>query len=66
MSGTGPGGATIVAVSLGMRHTLLLTSRGDVLACGDNSDGQCAQGEMKTKNGEWTRCWVMYWTISFQ
>jgi len=50
VSGTGPGGATIVAVSLGMRHTLLLTSRGDVLACGDNSDGQCAQGEMKTKN----------------
>lgn len=50
VSGTGPGGHTIVAVSLGIRHTLLLTSRGDVLACGDNADGQCAQGEMKTKN----------------
>ena len=64
--GTGPGGHTIVMVSLGCRHTLLLTSLGTVLAFGDNTDGQCGQGEMKTKNGEWTRCWVMYWTISFQ
>ena len=52
IAGTGPGGHTIVMVSLGGRHTLLLTSQGQVLACGDNSDGQCAQGEMKTKNGE--------------
>jgi len=50
IAGTGPGGHTIVMVSLGGRHTLLLTSQGQVLACGDNSDGQCAQGEMKTKN----------------
>ena len=52
ISGTGPGGHTIVAVSLGARHTLLLTSLGSVLATGDNTDGQCGQGEMKTKNGE--------------
>ena len=50
--GTGPGGHTIVMVSLGCRHTLLLTSLGTVLAFGDNTDGQCGQGEMKTKNGE--------------
>jgi len=50
ISGTGPGGHTIVAVSLGARHTLLLTSLGSVLATGDNTDGQCGQGEMKTKN----------------
>ena len=50
--GTGPGGHTIVMVSLGCRHTLLLTSLGSVLAFGDNTDGQCGQGEMKTKNGQ--------------
>jgi len=50
IKGTGPGGHTIVIVSLGGRHTLLLTSQGQVLACGDNSAGQCAQGEMKTKS----------------
>jgi len=48
--GTGPGGHTIVMVSLGARHTLLLNSQGQVLTCGDNTDGQCAHGEMKTKN----------------
>ena len=52
IKGTGPGGHTIVIVSLGGRHTLLLTSQGQVLACGDNSAGQCAQGEMKTKSGK--------------
>ena len=51
LPGTGPDGHIIVMASLGGRHTLLLTSQGQVLACGDNSDGQCAQGEMKTKNG---------------
>ena len=50
IAGTGPGGHTIVMVSLGHRHTLLLTSMGTVLACGDNIDGQCGSGEMKTKN----------------
>jgi len=50
LPGTGPDGHIIVMASLGGRHTLLLTSQGQVLACGDNSDGQCAQGEMKTKN----------------
>ena len=54
IKGTGPDGHTIVMVSLGGRHTLLLTSQGQVLACGDNSDGQCAQGEMKTKNGKFS------------
>ena len=39
-----------MAVSLGHHHTLLLTSVGTVLAFGDNTDGQCAQGDMKTKN----------------
>jgi len=48
VSGTGPGGHTIVSVSLGNRHTLMLTSVGTVLAAGDNSDGQCGQGDMKT------------------
>lgn len=52
ISGTGPGGHTIVMVSLGCRHTMMLTSLGTVLAFGDNTDGQCGQGEMKTKNGE--------------
>ena len=42
-------------MSLGNRHTLLLTSMGSVLACGDNSDGQCAQGEMKTKTTKSTK-----------
>ena len=46
ITGTGPGGDTIVMVGLGGRHTLLLTSKGQVLTCGDNSAGQCAQGEM--------------------
>ena len=31
------------------QHTLLLTSKGEVLACGDNQEGQCGQGEMKSK-----------------
>jgi len=48
--GTGPGENTIVMVSLGTKHTLLLNSQGQVLTCGDNGDGQCALGEMKTKN----------------
>jgi len=49
IAGTGPGGHIIVAIAVSKRHSLLLTSRGDVLAFGDNSDGQCAQGEMKNK-----------------
>jgi len=50
IKGTGPDGHTIVMVSLGAKHSLMLTSQGQVLAFGDNTDGQCAQGEMKTKN----------------
>jgi hypothetical protein len=34
------------------QHTLLLTSRGEVLAFGDNTDGQCGHGEMKSKTGQ--------------
>jgi len=48
--GTGPGENTIVMVALGTKHTLLLNSQGQVLSCGDNSDGECALGDMKTKN----------------
>lgn len=48
IQGTGPTGYTIVMLAVSKRHTLLLTSRGEVLTCGDNSDGQCGQGEMKT------------------
>ncbi|XP_023340146.1 protein RCC2 homolog isoform X2 [Eurytemora carolleeae] len=48
MPNTGPTGHIIVMVALSKRHTLLLTSRGEVLACGDNTDGQCGQGEMKS------------------
>jgi len=47
--GTGPGENVIVMVSLGARHTLLLVSNGQVMTCGDNSDGQCGLGEMKPK-----------------
>jgi len=47
--GTGPTGYNIVMVALGAKHTLLLTSNGEVLAFGDNTDGQCGQGEMKSK-----------------
>merc|ERR1711974_106910 len=36
----------------GQRHTLLLTSQGKVLASGENSDGQCGRGEMKSKDVE--------------
>jgi alpha-tubulin suppressor-like RCC1 family protein len=50
--GTGPEGDIIVSVALGQRHSLLLTSQGKVLVAGDNSDGQCAKGEMKTKDVE--------------
>eukprot|EP00088_Acartia_fossae_P062419 TRINITY_DN7533_c0_g1_i1.p1 TRINITY_DN7533_c0_g1~~TRINITY_DN7533_c0_g1_i1.p1 ORF type:complete len:478 (+),score=139.26 TRINITY_DN7533_c0_g1_i1:92-1525(+) len=46
--GTGPNGHIIVALATSKKHSLMLTSRGDVLAFGDNFDGQCAQGEMKT------------------
>jgi len=46
--GTGPTGHTIVALAVSKKHTLMLTSRGVVLACGDNLDGQCAQGDMKS------------------
>jgi len=50
--GTGPTGHIIVALAVSKKHSLMLTSRGDVLACGDNTDGQCAQGEMKSKSIE--------------
>ena len=50
--GTGEGGDIIVMVALGQRHTLLLTSQGKVLASGENSDGQCGRGEMKSKDVE--------------
>lgn len=46
--------SSIVMISCGKKHTLLLTSQGEVLAAGDNSDGQCGKGEMKVvkaKNG---------------
>jgi len=49
IAGTGPDGKVIVAVAASKKHTLLLTSKGEVLACGDNTEGQCAQGEMKSK-----------------
>lgn len=48
--GTGPGENTIVMVSLGRCHTLLLNSQGEVLSCGENTDGRCAHGQMKSKN----------------
>jgi len=48
--GTGPGENVIVMVCLGARHTMLLNSNGQVMTCGDNSDGQCGLGEMKSKN----------------
>jgi alpha-tubulin suppressor-like RCC1 family protein len=50
--GTGPEGHNIVMVSMGNRHSLLLSSLGKVLVAGDNSDGQCGVGEMKTKDLE--------------
>ena len=65
IKGTGPGGHTIVIVSLGGRHTLLLTSQGQVLACGDNSAGQCAQGEMKTKSGKAQQSFLYIFHILF-
>jgi len=49
VKGTGPGGETIVMVALGSMHTVMLTAKGDVLTCGNNEDGRCGQGEMKTK-----------------
>lgn len=49
IKGTGPGGETIVMVSLGQVHTVLLTAKGDVLTCGFNEDGRCGKGEMRTK-----------------
>ena len=60
IKGTGPDGHIIVMVSLGGRHMLLLTSQGQVLACGDNSDGQCAQGEMKTKNSKLASAFLLW------
>ena len=42
----------IVMASCGRKHTLLLTSQGEVLAAGDNSDGQCGKGEMKVVKGK--------------
>jgi len=47
--GTGPGGDNIVMVSLGQRHTVMLTENGDVKTCGGNIDGQCGRGEMRNK-----------------
>jgi len=49
IAGTGPGGENIVMVALGQRHTVMLTQLGEVLACGDNTDGQCGRGEMRNK-----------------
>lgn len=48
ISGTGPNGYTIVALATSRKHSLMLTSRGEVLSFGENTDGQCALGEMKS------------------
>ena len=40
-------GHRVVAVAVGRRHSLFLTDKGQVLACGDNSQGQCG---VKGKN----------------
>ena len=48
----GETGETIVMVSCGRKHTLVLTSQGEVFAAGGNSDGQCGQGEMKIVEGK--------------
>jgi len=48
IAGTGPNGHTIVMLATSKKHSLMLTSKGEVLSFGDNSDGQCAQGEMKS------------------
>lgn len=50
--GTGPSGEIIVMVALGHKHSLMLTAKGKVWVAGDNTDGQCAKGEMKTKDVE--------------
>jgi len=46
----GEDGHHIVMVAVGQKHTLLLTRQGKVLAAGENSDGQCGKGEMKSKD----------------
>lgn len=35
---------TVVMAAVGRNHTLLLTDRGSVFACGDNKSGQCGVG----------------------
>ena len=40
---SGLGGRKIAAVAAGMNHSLVLTSGGVVLACGDGSDGKLGQ-----------------------
>ncbi|ROT62143.1 hypothetical protein C7M84_020022 [Penaeus vannamei] len=35
---------TVVSAAVGRNHTLLLTDRGSVFACGDNKSGQCGTG----------------------
>lgn len=35
---------TVVGAAVGRNHTLLLTDRGSVFACGDNKSGQCGVG----------------------
>lgn len=35
---------TVVSSAVGRNHTLLLTDRGSVFACGDNKSGQCGTG----------------------
>ncbi|XP_042242580.1 protein RCC2 homolog [Homarus americanus] len=36
--------STVVAAAVGRNHSLLLTDRGNVFACGDNKSGQCGTG----------------------
>ena len=64
---------TVVAAAVGRNHTLLLTDRGSVFACGDNKSGQCGVGNttavlhtpsrISFKEGKVVKVCVLWWRI---